>query len=71
MFCFNQDGDLERALSRNGHVASAEDWRSVLEPVVARYRHLDQGKKRLRGDAGFALAYTWGTSCGGWLCPRA
>ncbi len=39
LFCFNQDGDLERALLRNGNVASADDWRSVLEPVVARYRH--------------------------------
>ena len=38
LFCFNQDRDLERALLRNGNVASADDWRSVLEPVVARYR---------------------------------
>ena len=36
LFCFNQDGDLERALLRYGNVASADDWRSVLEPVVAR-----------------------------------
>jgi len=53
LFCFNQDGDLERALLRNGNVASADDWRSVLEPVVARYRHR-KIKKRFRGDAGFA-----------------
>ena len=34
LFCFNQFGDLERVLLRNGNVASADDWRSVLEPVV-------------------------------------
>ena len=53
LFCFNQDGDLERALLRNGNVASADDWRSVLEPVVARYR-TRKIKKLFRGDAGFA-----------------
>ena len=53
LFCFNQFGDLERALLRNGNVASADDWRSVLEPIVARYR--DQDIRRLfRGDAAFA-----------------
>jgi hypothetical protein len=31
LFCFNQFGDLERAMLRNGNVASADDWRSVLE----------------------------------------
>ena len=41
LFCFNQHGDLERALLRNGNVHSADDWRSVLEPVVARYRATD------------------------------
>jgi hypothetical protein len=52
LFCFNQFGDLERALLREGQVHSADDWRSVLEPVVARYR---QTKKRFfRGDAAFA-----------------
>jgi len=54
LFCFNQEGDLEGALLRNGNVASADEWRSVLGPVVARYRHLGQGRKRFRGDAGFA-----------------
>jgi len=52
LFCFNQFGDLERALLREGQVHSADDWRSVLEPVIARYR---QTKKRFfRGDAAFA-----------------
>ena len=36
LFCFNQFGDLERALLREGQVHSADDWRSVLEPVVSR-----------------------------------
>mgnify|MGYP001133252343 CR=1 FL=1 len=54
LFCFNHLGDLERALLRNGNVASADDWRSVLEPVVARYRDLDI-RKYFRGDAAFAI----------------
>ena len=53
LFCFNQDGDLERTLLRDGNVHSADDWRSVLEPVVARYRGL-KIKKLFRGDAAFA-----------------
>ncbi len=54
LFCFNQYGDLERARLRNGNVASAHDWRSVLEPVVARYR--DRPIPRyFRADAAFAL----------------
>jgi len=53
LFCFNQFGDLERALLREGNVASADEWRSVLEPTVARYR--DQDLRRFfRGDAAFA-----------------
>jgi Transposase DDE domain group 1 len=38
LFVFNQYGDLERCLLRAGHVHSAEEWRLVLEPVIARYR---------------------------------
>jgi hypothetical protein len=54
LFVFNQFGDLERCSLRPGNVASAHDWRSVLEPVVARYR--TTAKRRLfRGDAAFAL----------------
>ena len=53
LFCFNQYGDVERALLRTGNVHSADDWRSVLEPVVARYR--DKAIRRFfRGDAAFA-----------------
>jgi len=54
IFCFNQLGDLERALLRNGNVASADEWQSVLEPVVVRYRNLNI-PKFFRGDAAFAI----------------
>ena len=30
LFCFNQHGDLERALLRKGNVHTADNWRSVL-----------------------------------------
>src|SRR5262249_60984782 len=53
-FVFNQDGDLERCALRPGNVHSAQGWRDVLDPVVARYR--GQAVRRLlRGDAAFAL----------------
>ena len=54
VFCFNQDGDVEAALLRNGNVASAHDWRLVLVPVIDRYRGLDIAKL-FRGDAAFAI----------------
>jgi len=53
LFCFNQYGDLERALLRNGNVHSADDWRSLLEPIVNRYRSYDI-LRFFRGDAAFA-----------------
>jgi len=53
LFCFNQYGDMERALLRNGNVHSADDWQSVLEPVIARYRGYEI-LRFFRGDAGFA-----------------
>ena len=53
LFCFNQFGDLERCLLREGNVVSADDWRSVLDPIVARYRDLDI-RRLFRGDAAFA-----------------
>jgi hypothetical protein len=37
LFVFNQFGDVERCALRSGNVHSAEGWREVLEPVVARY----------------------------------
>jgi hypothetical protein len=54
LFVFNQDGDVESAKLRPGNVASADDWRSVLEPVIERYRELDI-RKFFRGDAAFAI----------------
>ncbi len=53
LFCFNQFGDLERANLRKGNVHSADDWLSVLQPVVARYRDCPL-KRFFRGDAAFA-----------------
>ncbi len=54
LFLFNQFGDLERCALRPGNVASADDWRSALGPVIARYR--DEAVKRcFRGDATFAI----------------
>jgi len=53
LFCFNQFGDLERCALRPGNVHSADDWESVLKPVVVRYK----GRKvplYFRGDAAFA-----------------
>src|SRR4051794_22005664 len=38
LFVLNQFGDLERCMLRPGKVHSADDWRSVLVPVIARYR---------------------------------
>ena len=53
LFCFNQFGDLERVMLREGNVHSAENWQAVLEPVVARYRERDIDRF-FRGDAAFA-----------------
>ena len=53
LFLFNQLGDLERSLLRPGNAHSAEDWRSVLEPVIVRYR--ERGiDLYFRADAAFA-----------------
>src|ERR1700730_9807795 len=53
LFVFTQLGDVERCALRPGNVYSADGWRAVLEPVIARYRGI---VKRLyfRGDAAFA-----------------
>jgi hypothetical protein len=52
LFVFNQFGDVERCVLRPGNVYSADGWRALLEPVIARYR---SSVKRLyfRGDAAF------------------
>jgi hypothetical protein len=53
LFCFNQFGDVEHALLRDGNVHSANNWRAVMEPVVTRYRKLDL-LRYFRADAAFA-----------------
>ena len=53
LFVFNQFGDLERCALRPGNVHSADGWREVLEPVIARYRH-KMKRRYFRGDAAFA-----------------
>jgi len=53
LFVFNQFGDMERALLRNGNVYSSDDWKSVLEPIIERYRDKDI-RRYFRGDAAFA-----------------
>ncbi len=53
LFCFNQFGDLERCVLRTGNVHSADGWREVLEPVMARYRNRKM-RRYFRGDAAFA-----------------
>ena len=53
LFCFNQFGDMEQSLLRDGNVHSAKDWRAVLEPVVARYQGRNL-RRYFRADAAFA-----------------
>ncbi len=53
LFLFNQFGDLERCALRPGNVHSADDWKSVLDPVVVRYRS-KVSRIYFRADAGFA-----------------
>src|SRR5919198_2703228 len=52
LFVFNQFGDLERCALRSSNVHSAEGWRAVLEPVIARYRNKVK-RRYFRGDAAF------------------
>ena len=54
LFLFNQFGDVERSSLRPGNVHSADDWESVLKPVVVRYRGRNL-RRYFRGDAAFAL----------------
>jgi hypothetical protein len=53
LFCFNHYGDLEGALLREGNIHSANDWKAVLEPIVARYRDREL-RRYFCGDAAFA-----------------
>ena len=53
LFCFNQFGDCEGAMLRPGNVHSADGWKEMLEPIVARYEKKTV-RKYFRGDAAFA-----------------
>lgn len=53
LFVFNQFGDLERCALRPGNVHSADVWKDVLDPVVARYRG-NSIRRTFRADAAFA-----------------
>src|ERR1700746_1700150 len=53
LFLFNQCGDVERCVLRPGNVHSADGWKSVLRPVVERYKR-KVSRIYFRADAGFA-----------------
>ena len=53
LFLFNEFGDCEGAMLRPGNVHSANRWRELLEPVVARYERTGV-RLYFRGDAAFA-----------------
>ena len=45
---------LERCALRNGNVHSADGWRDVLDPVIARYAERDI-MRFFRADAAYAI----------------
>jgi hypothetical protein len=53
-FLFNQFGMLERCALRHGNVHSADGWRDVLDPVIARYAKRDL-MRFFRADAAYAI----------------
>ena len=53
IFVFNQFGDCEGAMLRSGNVHSADNWREVIEPIVARYGRTGV-RRYFRADAAFA-----------------
>jgi hypothetical protein len=53
-FLFNQFGMLERCALRHGNVHSADGWREVLDPVIARYAKRDI-MRFFRADAAYAI----------------
>jgi hypothetical protein len=53
-FLFNQFGMLERCALRPGHVHSADGWRDILDPVIARYADRNLGGRFFRADAAYA-----------------
>ncbi len=54
-FLFNQFSMLRRCALRNGNVHSADGWRGVLDPVIARYAGRDFGSRFFRADAAYAI----------------
>ena len=46
---------LERCALRHGNVHSADGWRDVLDPVIARYAERDLGGRFFRADAAYAI----------------
>jgi hypothetical protein len=54
-FLLNQFGMLERCALRNGNVHSADGWRDVLDPVIARYANRDLGGRFFRVGAAYAI----------------
>ena len=54
-FLFNQFGMLERCALRHGNVHSADGWRDVLDPVIARYAERDLCGRFFRADAAYAI----------------
>jgi hypothetical protein len=53
LFVFNEYGDRKRCALRPGNVHSADGWRAILKPVVARYQ-VNTQPIAFRGDAAFA-----------------
>ena len=54
LFIFNQFGHLERSVLRHGNVHSADGWKALLAPVIARYAKRDL-MRFFRADAAFAI----------------
>ena len=53
IFVFDQFGDCEGAMLRPGNVHSADNWRQVLDPILARYDRTGV-RRYFRADAAFA-----------------
>ena len=49
LFCFNQFGDCEGARLRPGNVHSADGWKELLGPIVARYEQSTLRVSTFRG----------------------
>ena len=61
LFCFNQFGDVEQSLLRDGNVHSAKDWRAVLSRLC----------KQSSAAALFVLAYNLGNFLRQAVLPQA